>query len=54
MEARGVLIDGIAEAIWGSPANKRAVFWVDFDEKAKELWRDDARRVLAVLDKVQE
>lgn len=40
-------IDCVAEAIWGSPANKRVVAWASMDERVKELWREDARRAIA-------
>ena len=43
------MIDVVAEAIWSSPANKRVVSWTEMDDKTKELWRADARRVLQAM-----
>jgi len=43
-------VERVAEALWGSPANKRAVTWASMDEKTKELWRDDARRAIAAME----
>jgi hypothetical protein len=40
------IIDHVAKAIWGSPANKRVVSWESIDQKAKDLWRDDAKRAI--------
>jgi len=45
----GTLIDIIAEAIWAMPSAKRIVDWRSLDEKVKNLWREDAKRVLAAI-----
>lgn len=43
------LEDRIAEAIWAMPSARRLTSWEQMDEKTKELWREDARRVMEVL-----
>lgn len=42
------VIDHVAEVLWLTQA-KRDIDWENFDERAKELWRKDAKAALKVV-----
>jgi hypothetical protein len=46
------IVDVVAEAIWAMPSAKRVVSWESMDERVKDLWREDARRVIDALEKM--
>lgn len=39
----------VAEALWSSPANKRAVKWSDVTGEWRDKWIDDAMRVFQAI-----
>lgn len=50
MTSRAIdMVDKVAEALWGSPVNKRAVKWISVVGHAREAWREDARRAIEAM-----